>query len=605
VAAGTVPVVRALAVVGLLTFIFSCHSVRVPPQVPSPAPALTDAGVAEPLDAGQAALPPEDAGYRVEEVAPAETTSKLEGLPPPPNDALNQLYTKRLDFRHGSPTVPTGIAQGVDAVTFSPRARMRLKVRGAIEKIIDAPGNSVWSVHVVRSEPALVERRLLLAELPHSDKRGLAREEKLWSSRGVTTRTETTGALYGVAGNVIDNRRYFVLMAEALDEEALRQKQKELFDAHGVRASVFETVRQRPSGILEVRDAQGASVALGEDWAEAEVEDDSGVLVRQVEYGMGYDFHGFEDRTYRGSIQFTIDQTGKLAVVNVVTLETLLFGLVPSEIFPRAHAEALKAQAVTARGEVLAKVGTKHLADPFLLCAEQHCAVYRGQAQETPSTTAAVEATRGEGLFAADGRLVDSVYSAVCGGHSENNEAVWGGPPNKSLRGKPDLLGRPASAPKPLKNLAAYLATPLDAACRLSSFAQPSKYRWEKRFTAQEVDALAAPLGLGKVLGISVDARGVSGRATSLTLSGEQKATQLRGELNIRRFFRMLNSAMFVVTPERDPEGTLVGWVFRGGGWGHGVGMCQTGAIGRAEAGHSYRAILRHYFNGAHVAKLY
>ena len=46
-------------------------------------------------------------------------------------------------------------------------------------------------------------------------------------------------------------------------------------------------------------------------------------------------------------------------------------------------------------------------------------------------------------------------------------------------------------------------------------------------------------------------------------------------------------------------------WVFEGGGWGHGVGMCQIGAIGRAEAGHRYQEILRHYFTGAEVAPIY
>ena len=102
-----------------------------------------------------------------------------------------------------------------------------------------------------------------------------------------------------------------------------------------------------------------------------------------------------------------------------------------------------------------------------------------------------------------------------------------------------------------------------------------------------------------------VDERGVSGRATLLTLSGTLGATQLRGELNIRRQFGMLNSAMFLVEPERNGTGHVTGWTFRGGGWGHGVGMCQTGAIGRAEAGQSHRDILRHYFNGAEVARIY
>ena len=99
--------------------------------------------------------------------------------------------------------------------------------------------------------------------------------------------------------------------------------------------------------------------------------------------------------------------------------------------------------------------------------------------------------------------------------------------------------------------------------------------------------------------------RGVSGRALLLAISGDQGAAELRGELTIRRSFGMLNSSLFVVSTERDAHGTPSAWVFRGGGWGHGVGMCQTGAIGRADAGEDYRAILRYYFNGAEVAKIY
>jgi SpoIID/LytB domain protein len=277
---------------------------------------------------------------------------------------------------------------------------------------------------------------------------------------------------------------------------------------------------------------------------------------------------------------------------------------VPSEIFARAHPEALKAQAVTARGEVLAKIGQKHIADPYLLCSEQHCAVYKGKSGEAATTNAAVEATRGEASFSSDGRLVDSVYSAVCGGYTENNDIVWGGPPNPSLRGRPDLITPGKNLPTP-KNLDAWLTAELPAACRLSTFAQPSKFRWEKRFSADEVNTLTSKLGVGRVMAMAVTDRGVSGRARLLTISGEEGATQIRGELNIRRLFGMLNSAMFTVTPEKTANGKLSGWLFKGGGWGHGVGMCQTGAIGRAEAGQDYRAILRHYFNGAEVAPLY
>ena len=88
-----------------------------------------------------------------------------------------------------------------------------------------------------------------------------------------------------------------------------------------------------------------------------------------------------------------------------------------------------------------------------------------------------------------------------------------------------------------------------------------------------------------------------------LTIAGEEGATQVRGELNIRKLFGNLNSALFSVEPpgKSHPDE----WIFAGAGWGHGVGMCQVGAIGRAEAGQSYQEILRHYFNGAEIVRVY
>ncbi len=242
-------------------------------------------------------------------------------------------------------------------------------------------------------------------------------------------------------------------------------------------------------------------------------------------------------------------------MVNLVELEDLLKGLVPSEIFAKAHPEALKAQAVTARGEVLAKVGLKHLADPYLLCTEQHCAVYKGVSGEAASTNAAVEATRGEALFDDDGRLVDSVYSAVCGGHTENNEVVWGGVPNPSLRGRPDVLPE-KDAPASPKDLKAFLTTERRHVCRLSSFAQPTKLPLGEALHRQGARREGGLARRGHRAGaITVTERGVSGRARLLTISGEKGATQVRGELTIRRLFGNLNSAMFEVRAEKDAKG--------------------------------------------------
>jgi stage II sporulation protein D len=570
---------------------------RVPPPTPPPpyTPVVPDAGSPPAEDAGTAFE-----GGRAEPTPAAE----LPAAPPDPNDPLNALYAKRLDFRHGSPLVPVRIMEGQRQVTFSPRGRMRVQVRGDIAKRVEAPAGSTWSIRLQRGDPAAIKVRIQLAEFAFADKDGLTAEQKSWEARHIPTRVATMGAVYGIAGKVVDNRRHVVLVDELLDPPAAPERQARFLRQYGLRTLLFEELTRRPSGILELLDEGGAVVAVGQDLLSVEILDGDGFDVTRVEYGVGYEPHGFEDRRYHGQLDFTVDRLGTLAVINRVLLEDLLEGLVPSEIFPKAHVEALKAQAVTARGEVLAKIGLKHLSDPYLLCAEQHCAVYKGASGEAAATSAAVKATQGEALFSHDGHLVDSVYSAVCGGHTENNEAVWGGMPNPNLRGRPDFIHGGKGLPTPA-DLPAFLDADLPSACRLSSLAQPSKYRWQRRFTAEEVTALAAPFGLGAVQAIAVTDRGVSGRARLLTLSGETGATQIRGELTIRRLFKNLNSAMFVVTPERGPDGHLTGWLFKGGGWGHGVGMCQTGAIGRAEAGQEYRTILRHYFSGAEVSRIY
>jgi len=491
--------------------------------------------------------------------------------------------------------------EGREVVSIASFGPVRIRV-GATTNIQEAP--SSWSIRRISGQPATVRTSVQIAELAFADSSGLAAEIASWESRGLKVRTETSGALYGIRGKVIDNRRHLVLLPPAASAKDAERQQETIFHTYGRETLLFEELLEPARGALEVTDSSGHIVGRAEDRVTIEALDPSPLKVGQVEYGVGYEFHGFEDRSYRGVIEMLIDRRGLMAVVNVVPLEDLLRGLVPAEMFSRAPMEALKAQAVTARAEVLAKIGTRHLADPYFLCSEQHCAVYRGISGETPTTNAAVDGTRGNALFSADGRLVNAVYSAVCGGHTENNESVWGGMPDPNLRGKSDLLGDSRAYPLP-GDLVDFLSAALPAACRLATFVQLDKFRWRRHFTSEEMNRLTESLDLGSLEAISVTERGVSGRAKAVTLAGRRKARQVRGELEIRKLFGMLNSSMFLVEAERNGEGRVKGWNFRGGGWGHGVGMCQLGAIGRAQAGHDFQAILSHYFSGAEPGSLY
>lgn len=550
---------------------------------------------------------------------------------PAPDDPLELLYSRRLSFDQGQPLITVRVAEGRDEIALSPRGRLTVQIRTAAGEpklaLTDgSPGR--WTLRLKDGRPGIGAAWAELEGLRFSDKEGLAQARAQWEKRGLRVRVATVGNVYGIAGHVVDTRRYAILAEGDATEQGARRQARELLERFGVRPNIHREMSARPGGRVDLYGPAGALVAEGHGALELAATE--GIAVERVEFGMGYAHHGFEDRVYPGRLYAVADAAGKLALVAALPMERLVKGVVPSEIFARAHPEALKAQAVTARGEVLAKVGARHLGDPYLLCAEQHCQVYRGLLAEKRSTDEAVDATRGEALFArvrAPGapaepaedegpavavappeetvsQLVDSVYSAVCGGWTEDNDVVWGGPPDPSLRGRPDfdpsargLAGFADGIGDAL--VRKFVAQPVASYCGLSGFARADKLRWRRAFAQGEVDLLCEPLGVGAVRALVVEGRGVSGRARALRIEGSHGTARVVGELQIRRLFKNLNSGMFVV----DRRGAQ--WVFTGGGWGHGSGMCQTGAIGRAQRGANYRQILAWYYSGAAPESIY
>ncbi len=573
------------------------------PSTSTPTPTPTDAP-----DAGEVPAP---------ELSPPEPPSDLFAGAPAADDPLELLYSRRLSFEEGQPLVTVRVAEGRREMVVSARGPLTVRARAADgtapEATLDG-AEGPWTVRLVSGRPGVGATWVELEELRFSDKAGLDRARAEWASRGVPTRATTVGQVYGIAGHVVDTRRH-ALLADGDSTEAGARAQAERIAARfpAVHPQLFRELAARPSGRIELLDASGAVRATGE--SALELRAPAGLSVAQVEFGMGYSFHGFETRAYPGRLYATVDPRGLLALVAAVPMERLVKGVVPSEIFATAHVEALKAQAVTARGEVLAKVGARHLGDPYLLCAEQHCQVYKGTGAETRATDAAVDSTRGEALFARvsgepfdEGpgevsRLVDSVYSAVCGGYTEDNESVWGGPADPSLRGRPDFDPRAPGMSTFASGVGAALVSRFVRLPSVPSYcalvAPPAKVRWRRRFRQDEVDALCSGLGVGKVRSLSVEGRGVSGRARALRVTGSAGMARVGSELAIRRLFRNLESGMFVV------ERAGSDWLFVGGGWGHGSGMCQMGAMGRALRGFGYLDILGWYYSGAGPEKIY
>lgn len=518
-------------------------------------------------------------------------------------DKLRALYSNQFAFdRRGIPIISIAIAEGLDLATIEATVPPRLLPDG--EDGPEVVGGTTWEVHLEHATRAELEHFAVLGSRAVAQSADLPALFSGARQRGLQPRLIEIGTVFGVKGHVFDNRAFLLGDGPWPTAEAAQQRARALAPAaSGEQATVVSQLRQRPSALLEAVDPRsGARVrAIDALWFAPATPD--GQLSLRLRAGG-------PSHAYWGQVYVTVDRTSRLVVVNAVPADKLLAGLVPAEIFPSAPPAALAAQAIAARGDLLAKIGTRHLTDPYRICSWQHCQVYRGVGSEQPATTAAVAATRGLVLTRRGGGLVTALYSAHCGGHGEDNDAVWPAAPDSALRGRLD--GGDATDQRRFgqgmteQTIEDWLQHRPQSWCARSGMNR-DKLRWRFELSPQRVQRLLQPLGIGGLRGAIVLRRGRSGRVILLRLEGTSGTREVKGELVIRRLFGGLPSSMFVAHPLRDARGQLLpgGLEIIGGGWGHGVGMCQTGAIGMAQAGRTFEQILQHYYPDTELRRAY
>ena len=133
----------------------------------------------------------------------------------------------------------------------------------------------------------------------------------------------------------------------------------------------------------------------------------------------------FDGRSFRGELVLFINSRGGFNVINRVPLDSYLRGVIPKEMGPGQYPEieALKAQAIAARTYTLRHLG-EFSEEGYDICATPRCQVYGGKSAEHPLSDRAIRETEGQVLVYQE-MLVDSLYSASCGGHTENVEAIF------------------------------------------------------------------------------------------------------------------------------------------------------------------------------------
>jgi stage II sporulation protein D len=520
-------------------------------------------------------------------------------------DRVAMLYTPQLEFSvEGDPLIKIGLIEGEEAIRFTPSGPIRVLPLGEGGPEMALPGGQEYTVTRVEGRPGTYRYWATVARGLPSERSRLAEVEAEWRGRGVEARRFSLGSIFAVRGTMFDNRQVIVGVGGHESREEAQALARQLEEEHGLSAELHVELVEYPTGLLRLTSSRLEVSVTHRDllWISAS----EGTQYRlDATYFDGNP--GDAQRLYVGALVFTLDRRGQLAMVNELPIERLLQGIVPAEIYASAPMDALRAQAVAARAEILADLGVRYLADPYMTCATTRCQVYAGAGAEHERTTQAIRDTRGMVLLY-DGHLARAVYSASNGGSMGDFTATWGDAPLPYLQPRIDAVEVPERFRNGLDEaaLAEFLEADLPTYGNIENFGGPRVHRWTVELSADELsEAVNARYAVGRVLGLEVRERDRSGRATRLFIRGSRDSVEVERELPIRRALGGLRSALFVLHVEQDAAGNLVRARLRGGGFGHGVGMCQTGSIGAAQRGLDYLAILGHYYPGTEPTRLW
>lgn len=285
---------------------------------------------------------------------------------------------------------------------------------------------------------------------------------------------------------------------------------------------------------------------------------------------LSLDSPGKPSKQYRGVLEVTL-KSGCLQLVNTVSIEDYLPGVVTGEMPSSYPDEALKAQAVAARTYTLCTVH-RHSASGYDLCDDAHCQVYDGVLHEQPSTTRSVLATKGL-VLTYKGRLASIMYCADCGGVTE----CYGEAHDHAIPYMPSVIEPAGITHRP----------------------------WERSYKVTELSAKLVAAGVKGAEGlqnICISKTSSSGRGLVFDITGTKGSASISG-IKLRAALGRDGIRSTLCTIDVTTEGVIT---FKGKGWGHGIGLCQVGAGALASPpfGYTYGQILAHYYPGTVLSTL-
>ena len=394
-----------------------------------------------------------------------------------------------------------------------------------------------------------------------------------------------------------------------IDQEKIKKDQNDL------------SVQQTPNGIL-VNDIECNELEIINKSRSIS----NNIYLSPINAGRGFHWQKSISIQVLGDIRISSNKSS-LFVVNTLYLEDYLMCVATSEMSSNCPGALLESQTIAARSWILAAEEKKHKNLNLDACNDDCCQRYQGITNLNQESIKAANNTRGT-VLVHDGMICDTRYSKSCGGITEANDNVWDTSTKAYLRSVYD--GKRSRAydvssdhifGQWLKNeTSSYCSPKFIPEQDLDNFLgsvdkQGTYYRWEVSYENNELaDIILAKTGqrFKIIKGITPIKRGDSGRILTLEINGTVNndtnfSLVIDTEYEIRRVLHpeFLYSSAFTVESNSRQDNEAIRFTLKGAGWGHGVGLCQIGALGMALDGRKTKEILLHYYQSSQMRNIY
>ncbi len=355
------------------------------------------------------------------------------------------------------------------------------------------------------------------------------------------------------------------------------------------------------------------------------------IIINSVLTGRGFHWQNEIQVQLPGKIMIK-NYNGYLFVINELPLEQYLPYVATSEMSPDCPPALLAAQTIAARSWLLANRKVRHPELDIDVCNDDCCQRYQGITNVPDQSLQSIRNTHGQVLRYRN-KICDARYSKCCGGITESYENVWGGKQISYLSSVIDIQQKDEDQSR-INDLMSdddfktFLPSFPPAFCSpsfikskdikkyLGKVDKPgSYYRWEITYSQNELTSIInnkLDLNANAVDKLTSIKRGFSGRIIKLKIDyidkfDKEQTIILNSEYAIRNALHkeFLYSSAFIIEQKATWNTLPQKFKFHGAGWGHGVGLCQIGALGMALAGYSAEDILKHYFTDTTIEKIY